>query len=271
MQKAVVTGALEFFGFHTCVRLLEESVEVIGIDSLKDNRKVKEEMLLSIGRNSLFQFIDQEQADLNHLDAISGADVFFHFADWPLHVANVDQVTAFCAQEQIPLVFLSTIDVYEKQESLITEETSLKPESTFGKRKMQEEALLLDEAKKGKFPLIIFRLPFVYGPWLESNSLLHDLLQTKHKAILELEGCKDLERQSMYIEDVVEAIWLAVNRGYQLGQIDIYNLSNDEQHISNEKVKNHLSFIPSYSLEEGLKKYNEHVQKVMNHNPSLYD
>src|SRR5690606_29350003 len=101
-------------------------------DSLKDNRKVKEEMLLSIGRNSSYQFIDQEQVDLNHLDAISGADVFFHFTDCPLNVANVNQITDFCAQEQIPLVFLSTIDVYDKKESFITEETSLKPESTFG-------------------------------------------------------------------------------------------------------------------------------------------
>ena len=49
----LVTGAAGFIGFHTCKRLIEDGVRVIGIDSLNDyyDLNLKEARLETLNQN----------------------------------------------------------------------------------------------------------------------------------------------------------------------------------------------------------------------------
>ncbi|MGM9988292.1 MAG: hypothetical protein ACI35O_13835 [Bacillaceae bacterium] len=53
MRRVVIFEALSFIGFQLVDTLLNEGIEVIGIDEIDSERK--EEMLFSIGRNSNFE------------------------------------------------------------------------------------------------------------------------------------------------------------------------------------------------------------------------
>ncbi len=63
MDKAVIVGTYEFLGFHFCLHLLEQGIEVTGIH-LQTQRKdlFLEEKRLEIGRNS--NFVEKSMEDL---------------------------------------------------------------------------------------------------------------------------------------------------------------------------------------------------------------
>ena len=54
MNRVLITGAAGFIGFHTCIRLLSEGFEVIGIDNLNNyyDEKLKKNRLKDLKKFS---------------------------------------------------------------------------------------------------------------------------------------------------------------------------------------------------------------------------
>lgn len=69
MGRVLVFNALSFLGFHLVDKLLNEGEEVLGVDVIDSERK--EEMFLSIGRNSSFE-LQRKWDEKEDLQAIVG-------------------------------------------------------------------------------------------------------------------------------------------------------------------------------------------------------
>lgn len=65
-------------------------------------------------------------------------------------------------------VFLSTMSVYGMEEGRITQDTVPRPATSYGKSKLEAEALL-EELRTASFRVAILRPPMVYGPGCGGN------------------------------------------------------------------------------------------------------
>lgn len=165
MKKVVVTGALQFIGYHLSNRLLNAGYEVIGVDSLANRRERKEEMLLSFGRNANFQFIDSPwtEVELNKI-ICNNTKFIFHYDQETISMESTERIPYLCAENNIPLVVLSSLEVFGKQPTDVADALTLNPVTELGKQKARLEECLLSILEKLSYKLMVFRLPHVYGP-----------------------------------------------------------------------------------------------------------
>lgn len=267
MDKVIVTGVLQLSGFHLCVRLLNEGINVVGIDTLDKNKKYKEEMLLSIGRNANFEYVES----LDDVKDFCGVDLFFHLCGELMNDSELNKIITLCDKYQIPIIYISSLDVYGRGESCCYEDTMLRPVTPLGKRKKHEEMMLLSNSEEKKRKLVIFRTPYIYGPWQHQGHCMHKLIYMHVKKNIGLDKLLSNEtfaNQYMYVEDLIEAIMLVINRGFQC---EIFNLSVNEQMFSSMKAREHLSFQPKITLQEGIEKQKQHIIKMLKVDPLFFE
>ena len=81
-MKILVTGATGYIGSHTCVELLNEGYEVVGIDNFSNsNRTVLDKIKTITGKE--VQFYEGDLLDINIIDEIfdnNKIDAVIHFA-----------------------------------------------------------------------------------------------------------------------------------------------------------------------------------------------
>lgn len=271
MEKVIVTGVLQLIGFHLCNRLLNEGFHVVGIDTCTNNEKIKAEMLLSFGRNANFEFVNESLSNVNYENHIHEVKTFFHLREDPTTELEFNKIIAICEKLNVPIVFISSLEVYGNNQTLYTESSKLNPSTPLGKRKKQEEQLLLEKVCAGKNKCLIFRIPSVYGPWQSKNDCLHKHLNVHIKNnshVSELKINHNFSKKYIYVDDVVEAIMLGFKENFTTA---IYNLSVNEEKYSNDKIKEHLAFLPRYSFEDGLEKQKQHLLKILEVNPTIFE
>ncbi|WP_216828322.1 NAD-dependent epimerase/dehydratase family protein [Alkalihalobacterium elongatum] len=302
MKKIIVTGALGFIGYHLCSKLIEAGHEVIGIDSKinNDQQRQAEERLLHIGRNSLFSLIEQPIEKVDFTAILEKDTVIYHLAastqtdnQWnrireTIHhnvKATEHLINAIAGTDKGRLVYSSTIQVYGERTGTITEKTPSNPINPYGLTKMAGESLLIQKSKKSDLDVVIVRLPTVYGPSQREDMAYHQLLKSK---ILNKPFPEIVDRSTydiLFIDDVVHGLQLA---GSTKNVNEIYNLASgkkrqwykgkelitgskdpgwknvrEEVLISNEKVKEKLGFVEQTTIEEGIKKQEEYLKKVV--------
>ncbi len=271
MKKVVVTGALQFIGYHLSTRLLNAGYDVIGIDSLANQRERKEEMLLSFGRNANFQFIDSPWTEVELKKFLCSKTKFmFHYDQEIIAIESNRKIPHICAEKDIPLIVLSSLEVFGKQVPDVTGDTLLEPVTELGKQKARLEACLFSILDEIEYKLVIFRLPHVYGPWQDKEECVHKLLYAHLKANKTMQNVSmktAFVKKHMYIDDVIELMWLAVNRKFDY---EIYDVTYEGDGL-NSKIRNELSFEPVYTFEDGLKKQREHMLKMLQFNPLIYE
>lgn len=101
------------------------------------------------------------------------------------------------------LIFLSSIDVYGKSPKIpITEKTSLSQELLYGTQKITAERLLFNQFHS-KIPLLILRLPGVYGGNGSRNSALENILREGFRTgVVELGQSGEILRDWIYAEEL---------------------------------------------------------------------
>ncbi len=291
MKKVIVTGALGFIGHHLCTRLLEDGVEVVGIDNIQDspNRALYEYKYDLIGRNSLFHFLDSKMETINFPSLVNNVDVVFHLGaatrqenswrDLEEIIAQNVKVTkdiAIACTKGPRLIFASTVLVYGERTGKIMENSPKNPITPYGLTKMTAESILHEQFKKNKLQFVTLRLPIVYGPWQREDMTYHQLLKAK---ILKQHPVYKKDRTTLdviYISDVIDGFILAATKSNVDNQA--FNIVSGKKHewfrgidiilhskiekpnnpllevsVSNEKAKKLLGFNPKVTLEEGLK------------------
>lgn len=309
MKKVAIFNMLYFLAYHLTKKLLEEGIEVIGIDRLNPDKKTQQdEMLMSIGRNAQLQFINQHMVDLDMKAVCQDVDTIFFFCPsdykWYASLVNelkdreavVQKMMTQCQRNNIRLIYVSSQMVYGQHDGMITEESSIQPELDEAIFIAQEEQRMIDGAIRGNFPLAVLRLPTVYGLWQPAHTFISQLLQLKIKGKIpeEIEIDDHLENNYIFVDDVVDAL---IRIGESEFTFDVYNLSNEEEDqltklmstlfhnnsffqcdkigsqrrkVSNRKIKQKLNFMLRYSIERGICTLWTDMEKLMKYDRTLF-
>lgn len=133
-------------------------------------------------------------------------------------------------------IFMSTMNVYGVNTGIITENTPLKPKSTYGKSKLEAEKLIY-ELRDENFNVSIIRPPMVYGPNAVGNYSRLSKLSNITPVFPEL----DNKRSMIYIDNLAEFIRLIIDNNifgiFCPQNKDYVNVSNLVYKISNANNK----------------------------------
>ena len=290
----VITGVAGFIGGNIAKKILLLGGKVIGIDNLSSKASNNIKYLKNI---SNFRFCNIDLLNYYELEKeCKNIDYIIHQADFtsisesmekPLKYINnnvlaMSNILEIARKNKIKrVIYSSSASVYGNIKS--------NPKSIYGLTKQIEENLVQFYTKQYKVNTIGLRYFNIYGVGQkESNSVINSFL----KGILEKRQITvyknlNIERDFVYIEDVVNAIVLAciasnkangkifnIGTGKatsleqlielikKISKINNINIliekSRKEEIVKSvadiEKSKKYLNYIPSYTLEEGLKK-----------------
>ncbi|MDR7072002.1 NAD-dependent epimerase/dehydratase family protein [Fictibacillus barbaricus] len=283
MKKAFVTGAAGFIGFHLCSRLLNEEIDVIGIDMAESPDRID-----FIARHAGFQYVASDINDVDLKPYMHGCDVIFHLAcsvkptaQWAniedevqRHVSVLKKLLSY-AGENRKIIYVSSYDVYGKRSGDVVEKSPKNPESLFGLIKLTEENMIQQLAEKHSFPFIIMRLPTVYGPGQPEHNTYHQVISSTHSTERKEKITKDsVTEDLLFVDDAAEALFLA---GKSASVNEIYNISSGnpdhwqeglkelkaekisftekrKMRIKGEKAENELGFRAKTKIKEGIQK-----------------
>lgn len=224
MERVLIIGALTFVGYHLVNKMIEEEVEVYGLDfdEFDSMTKINEEKLLLIGRNALFTYYSIRDEDgWRSVEEESFDTVYFclyepnqqsGFRNERVILQYLKRIIRMCEEQKVKLNLISSIEVGSTDES--------ENKRLFLK---VEEGL-----KKGNLQYSVFRVPILYGPWQPSFMMYHQLILSE----LDEKECRCTSEEKgsdlLYIEDVCEYLWEHGTSGAHLG---IYNLLSGKQSL----------------------------------------
>ncbi|PEP77574.1 UDP-glucose 4-epimerase [Bacillus wiedmannii] len=274
MERVLIIGGLTFVGYHLVNKMIAEEVEVYGLDfdEFENMKKINEEKLLLIGRNSLFTYYSIRDEDgWKSVEGEKFDTVYFclyepnqqsGFRNERVILQYLKRIIRLCAEQKVKLNLISSIEVGNADES--------ENKRLFLK---VEEGL-----KKGEAPYSVFRVPTLYGPWQPSFMMYHQLILSE----LDEKECHYASEENgsdlLYVEDVCEYLW---ENGMNEEHLGIYNLlsgkkslwkkgmnllrATDKVNKKNEEERNDavevISIKRNTPLEYGLNKQLAHMKK----------
>ena len=300
-MSVLVTGGAGFIGSHLVERLLKEDYNVVVLDDLSsgktENLDLKNRSLLFVKGNICDRGLVKK--------AVKDVEVVFHLAalvDVPFSVRNpllVNQVNV-CGSLNIleesvknsieKFIYASSCAVYGEPQYLpINEEHPTNPLSPYAVSKLTVEKYCQVFHKLYGLKTVSLRLFNVYGPRQEGNSysgvisrFIRRLRSGKPPIIF---GNGSQTRDFIYVLDVVDAFYKALNSRQCIGEINIgsgketsikelaeiligkFGLKNVEPIYAEpregdvkrswaniEKAKHELGYKPNFTLRNGLGK-----------------
>ncbi|MFZ2491596.1 MAG: NAD-dependent epimerase/dehydratase family protein [Thermoanaerobaculia bacterium] len=231
-MRVVVTGALGHIGSSLIRALPMEfpGAEIVMIDDLSTQRYVS---LFSLPDQARYRFVE---ADVNVVDLaplLSGADAVVHLAaitDAASSFDNAEQVERVnlaatvrvanaCAEQRVPLVFLSTTSVYGSQSEVVDEDCSdsdLQPQSPYADSKLQAERQLASIGASSDLRFITCRFGTIFGPspGMRFHTAVNKFIwqACHHQPITVWKSALDQRRPYLDLRDAVAAITHIVRR-----------------------------------------------------------
>ncbi|CAH0344468.1 hypothetical protein [Bacillus sp. CECT 9360] len=184
MELSIVLGAYQFIGFHVCKYLLDQGIEVLGVDWTEDSPDsdpIIEEKQMEIGRNSNFTYLQ-----LNQLEANAGTSKTTLFISW------YDVIKARNSMDK---------GVKNTIQNLINK---------FHERAERPRIVLLyplgcgDEEKISTADQIIY-LPTIYGPWQHENMVFEQGIRSNSAAKLKSALEDEYTLDAIYINDLLDS------------------------------------------------------------------
>lgn len=163
-MNVLVTGSFGMIGCHLVKKLIESEYNVIGVDMKPaDNFESYEHHQINLGDVDALEAIFNDK----HIDRVIHLAALAHTTGgkkYPkrmyeyLNVECADNVFEVSAKHDVPVLFISTVDVYGFQKDAVTPDSVCKPVTIYGKTKLKAEQLL----KKSGCKYSIFRLSPVW-------------------------------------------------------------------------------------------------------------
>lgn len=168
--------------------------------------------------------------------------------DWPILMKNTIEA---CRAEGAKLVFFSNVYALGLVTGPMTEDLPLKPNSQKGQARAQVEQMLLDEMKKGDFPVVITRAADFYGPHTNKSAvnlmIIERLAQGKAAQVLVSDS---IPHSYSYVPDMGRAMALLGQRPEADNQI--WHLPTMHQGVTGkelvERTASLLGTKPKYSV-----------------------
>lgn len=162
VKTILVTGASGMIGSATVKRILEYGYNVVGIDLRECNEKIehyKHYVVDLSDKEKLKQIISDNSVDrIIHLAALAHSSNNKKYKWENYRHINIDCAkNVFCAAGDIPVLFISTVDVFGFAKGIVNAKTEVHPVSHYAKSK----AIAEDECRKLPH-FTIFRFSPVY-------------------------------------------------------------------------------------------------------------
>ena len=234
-MKVLITGIAGFIGFHLAKKLLENDIEVIGVDNFNDYydvnlKRSRINKLKEIKTNSnlilkeiditkfdyLKKVFDENEPDnIVHLAAQAGVrysliNPFSYIQNNITGFINILECCRKSNSELNQLIYASSSSVYGGNKKLpFSEQDNVDhPVSLYAASKKSNELMAHTYSHLYNLPTTGLRFFTVYGPWGRPDMAL--FLFTK--AILEGKEIKvfnygDMMRDFTYVDDIVESIY----------------------------------------------------------------
>jgi len=232
-MKALVTGAAGFIGSHLCEYLIEKGFQVVGIDNFMDYypRSIKEANIVDLRRDKNFTFVEANLLEVDFGKLLNGIDVVFHQsaqagvrASWGKtfkiycdnNILATQMLLEACRENPVKkFVYASSSSVYGDTKDLPMRESSLPcPVSPYGVSKLAAEHLCFLYYKNFGIPTISLRYFTVYGARQRPDMAFHRFLRwALEDQILKVYGDGEQSRDFTHVDDIVEANWLAFEKG----------------------------------------------------------
>ena len=171
-MNILVTGSAGMIGGYVVKGLIEKGHTVIGVDRRKsdDERKGFNQMVLDLSsKDDVMQLFEENKIDRAiHLAALAHTTGMKNLT-WEtyrkINIECAENVFEACAKHNVPVLFISTVDVIGMVKGLITHDTELNPISNYGKSKAMAESRLKDICKVWN----IYRFSPVYTPEIKRD------------------------------------------------------------------------------------------------------
>jgi len=227
-MKAIVTGAAGFIGSHLVELLLNNGLEVIGIDNMINGQQENVDLFIN-NSNYIFKKIDI--SDVFDDSLFQDVDYVFHLAgladiipsiESPVkyHKSNVTGTllvleAAKKSKNLKKFVYAASSSCYGIPKEYPTkEESEIKPEYPYALTKSLGEEYVLHWGKVYGLPIISLRLFNVYGPRARNNAVYGAVFKIFMKQKLEnipltIVGDGNQKRDFIFVKDVAEAFYLS--------------------------------------------------------------
>lgn len=234
-MKLLVTGAAGFVGFHLSKALLENNIEIVGLDNVNDyyDTKLKEDRLAVLKKNDQFTFykIDvsdkQKVTDLFEFEAPThvvhlAAQAGVRYSIENPHAYVESNLVGFmnileaCRHYPVEhLLYASSSSVYggNKIAPFSTNHNVDHPVSLYAATKKSNELMAHTYSHLYGIPTTGLRFFTVYGPYGRPDmayfSFTKDILEGKSIKVF---NHGEMERDFTYIDDIVEGIMKLVDK-----------------------------------------------------------
>ena len=240
MKKYIlVTGSAGFIGFHLCKRLLEENLNVIGIDNVNSyyDRKLKEKRLNILSSISLKKrnwiFFKSDLIDKNNLIEIfkkykpesvvnlaAQAGVRYSLENPSAYISSnivgFYNILECCKELKVKnLLYASSSSVYGDNTKTPFKETddTNHPVSLYAATKRSNELMAHTYSHLYNIPATGLRFFTVYGPWGRPD--MAPMLFTKailSKVPIKIFNNGNMSRSFTYIDDIIKIIFELINK-----------------------------------------------------------
>lgn len=228
-MKIVVTGVAGFIGSKVAQALIEQGLEVIGVDDLSKG------YLENVPHGCTFLQKDLADPDIGlklpatcdvimHLAGQSSGEISFDNPRDDLRKNVISTLNLICygiAAQASKIVYASSMSAYGLVEDKnISEDTICQPLSCYGVGKLTSENYL--KVYQKELPFVSFRMFNVYGPGQDMANLRQGMVSIFLAYALKgqeipVKGCLNRFRDFIYVDDVVNA-WVDT-----LNRTDIHN------------------------------------------------
>lgn len=232
MGQYLITGATGFIGGHLAEACAARGLPISSIARTGSDTALLERLGATIHRGDLVD------ADIIH-KAVADAEVVIHCAtkvgdrgpleDYrPINVDALGRLLEACKSRPLKrFVHLSSLGVYEARHHYGTDETEPLPQEhmdSYTQTKVEADLLGQRYQRDQSVPLVVLRPGFVYGP--RDRAVLPRLIKRLAEGRFHYLGGDQRALNTIYVGNLVEAIFLAVEKPQAVGQV--YNLTDGE-------------------------------------------
>lgn len=249
-RLCLVTGATGFVGSHVAERLSQHGYRVRTLARAASDTR----LIDALGFEKVVGDL-QDEAAVGR--AVQGVQLVVHCAalvgDWGPVAAfrrvNVDGLRilldASLTQPLERFVHTSSLGVYEARDHFGTDESVAPPSAHidgYTQTKVESERLALEYGLRG-LPVTVLRPGLVYGP--RDRTMMPRVLEAIRSGRFAYLGSGEQAMNSIYVENFVDALMLALQKPESIGQI--YNLT-DVERISKRRFIETLARLTGYPL-----------------------
>lgn len=267
MTKALVTGGTGFIGSNLVKALLRDGFDVRIFDNqfrgVADNlAAVADDIEIVSGdiRDGKAVAKATDGCDhVYHLAFVNGTEFFYTKPDLVMDVGirgHFNVMDACQAKGVSTFVYASSSEIYQMPTVIPTPENVpgvvpdvMNPRYSYGGAKLIGELLSIHYAKESKMKRIIFRPHNVYGPAMGFEhvipQIVHKICRASHTfkdrdATITIQGTGSETRAFCYVDDAVEAIRIATEKGEDRS---IYHIGTEQETKIADLIRSIAAFL----------------------------